>query len=171
MHCTSHLYDMTSFAVCCMLDTVFLCSEGEGWEHGSHGKWVYNQHLQTATLQTKEWETDSLGLYLPRSEFGGMTRFALTQWICPEVSVADSYGFIKLWVYQMRNCTTNSTCSNKKPFSCLINLNPALWLRSSNDPPAQVKACANDFRLQEKFLIPRVLIYPAWLLIGTCGLF
>lgn len=76
----------------------------------------------------------------------------------------------ELWIYQMRNCTANSTSSNKKPFRFLIYLGPALWLCSRNDLPAQVEGCANDFRLQEKFLLPRALIYPAVLLIGTSGL-
>lgn len=71
----------------------------------------------------------------------------------------------------MKNWTVNSTFSNKKPFSPSAGcLGHALWLCSSNDPPAEVKDCANDFRLQEKFLIPRALIYPAWLLIAASGL-
>lgn len=70
----------------------------------------------------------------------------------------------------MRNWTVNKALSNKKPFSFLIRLGPALWLCSCGDPSAQVKGCANDLKLPEEFLTPGALVYPAWLLVATSGL-
>lgn len=56
------------FSLCCLLDTFLLHSGEKGWGHGCHGKWVYNQHLQTGTFRTKEWEISSLCLCLPGSQ-------------------------------------------------------------------------------------------------------
>lgn len=142
----------------------FFFLQGGGKGCGSHKKWIYNEHLQTAAFQTEEWEIDSSLLYCRHQTLG-------YDMLCSyATNLPWSACSWQLWIYQMRNWTVNKALSNKNPFSFLIRLGPALWLCSCSDPSAQVKGCANGLRLPEEFLVPGALVYPAWLLIATSGL-
>lgn len=131
----------TSFLLCC---TFLQHCGGEQWGYGSHGKWIYIHFVIIYRQLNFKQRSEKLvfhGFICQDHSLGHGTLCSYAR------NLPWSVCGWQLWIYQMRKWTVNSTSSNKKPFSSLIYLSPALWLCSGNDPPPQVRGCANEFRL------------------------